>query len=173
MSALDDIRRALTEAYGTGVVLDDLTADDLIKAAVREFELDAQAYPGELAMLRGLVRTLRVVVRPDDVDVREVRRLLHQHSADEGAALASFRTIADRPADTARQAALLNVVLAEGGGWKSGRALRALHQLGFTSIGQSTASHDLAALAAGGHLIRFEEKGVRWYEPAQRESNRA
>jgi len=45
-----------------------------------------EAYDGELAMLRGLVRTLRVVVRPDDADVTEVRRLLHQHVADETAA---------------------------------------------------------------------------------------
>ncbi|MFF7553625.1 hypothetical protein ACFZA9_12145 [Streptomyces olivaceus] len=44
---------------------------------------DGQAYDGELAMLRGLVRTLRVVVRPDDADVAEVRRLLHEHAADE------------------------------------------------------------------------------------------
>lgn len=47
---------------------------------------DGQAYDGELAMLRGLVRTLRVVVRPDGVDVAEVRRLLHHHAADDAEA---------------------------------------------------------------------------------------
>ncbi|MFB8399598.1 hypothetical protein, partial [Streptomyces yangpuensis] len=46
MSALDDIRRALSDAYGTGVALHDLTADDLIRSAVAEFEMDAEAYPG-------------------------------------------------------------------------------------------------------------------------------
>ncbi|AQS70888.1 hypothetical protein B1H29_31915 [Streptomyces pactum] len=50
-----------------------------------------EAYDGELAMLRGLVRTLRVVVRPDDADVNEVRRLLHQHVADETAARQEVR----------------------------------------------------------------------------------
>lgn len=47
---------------------------------------DAEAHDGELAMLRGLVRTLRVVVRPDEVDVDEVRRLLHEHASDAEAA---------------------------------------------------------------------------------------
>lgn len=42
-----------------------------------------EAYDGELAMLRGLVRTLRVIVRPDDADMGEVRRLLWQHTADD------------------------------------------------------------------------------------------
>ncbi|MFF7829773.1 hypothetical protein ACFZCM_31610 [Streptomyces rochei] len=50
-----------------------------------------EAYDGELAMLRGLVRTLRVVVRPDDADMGEVRRLLWQHTADENAARQEVR----------------------------------------------------------------------------------
>jgi|GEM_PF-2161140 len=47
-----------------------------------------QAYDGELPMLRGLVRTLRAVVRDDRADLaqREVRRLLIEHTADERAA---------------------------------------------------------------------------------------
>ncbi|MEU0671310.1 hypothetical protein ABZ330_00160 [Streptomyces sp. NPDC006172] len=80
MSALDDIRRALTEAYGTGVVLHDLTADDLIKAVVVESDLDAEAYPGELAMLRGLVRTLRVAARQGDLAA--VQQALINHAVD-------------------------------------------------------------------------------------------
>lgn len=32
MSALDDVRRALTEAYGTDVIFDGLTVEDLLKA---------------------------------------------------------------------------------------------------------------------------------------------
>ncbi len=49
---------------------------------------DGQAYDGELAMLRSLVRTLRAVVRDDREEVaqREVRRLLYEHAADERAA---------------------------------------------------------------------------------------
>ncbi|WP_328934190.1 MULTISPECIES: hypothetical protein [unclassified Streptomyces] len=44
---------------------------------------DGQAYDGELAMLRGLVRVLRAVVRENDT-LDEVRRLLWQHLADDG-----------------------------------------------------------------------------------------
>ena len=49
---------------------------------------DGQAYDGELAMLRGLVRTLRTVVRPDTADLGEVRRLLHHHATDDATARA-------------------------------------------------------------------------------------
>lgn len=51
---------------------------------------DGQAYDGELAMLRELARTLRTVVRPDNdqVDIAEVRRLLHHHANDDAAARA-------------------------------------------------------------------------------------
>ncbi|MFD5002168.1 hypothetical protein ACFWMV_04600 [Streptomyces mutabilis] len=54
-----------------------------------------EAYDGELAMLRGLVRTLRTVVRSDDADVNEVRRLLHHHVADETAARNTHTTQGD------------------------------------------------------------------------------
>ncbi|MDT0387875.1 hypothetical protein [Streptomyces dubilierae] len=126
--------------------------------------LDTEAYPGELAMLRGLVRTLRVVVRPDTVDVTEVRRLLQQHAGDDALA----RTENDR------QAALLDAIRRDPTGrWKSGRAVKALRQLGYHPISPGTASHDLAALAAAGHLIRHEEPGVRWYEVAPRQAQPA
>ena len=61
---------------------------------------DEQAYDGELAMLRGLVRTLRAVVRDDRADVaqKEVRRLLYEHTADERAA---YEQKSNRPADAA------------------------------------------------------------------------
>lgn len=120
---------------------------------------DAEAYPGELAMLRGLVRTLRVVVRYDD-DVAEVRRLLHQHAADEAAAYAALGDV-----DKARQAALLTGILAAPARrWKSGRAISLLREAGYHPVSPSTASHDLGALAAAGHLVRHEESGVVWYE---------
>jgi hypothetical protein len=50
---------------------------------------DGQAYDGELAMLRGLVDTLRVVVQDGSTAEKqraEVRRLLHQHAGDDAAA---------------------------------------------------------------------------------------
>lgn len=42
-------------------------------------------YPGELAMLRGLVRTLRVTARYGE-DMGEVRQLLVEHASDDEAA---------------------------------------------------------------------------------------
>lgn len=50
---------------------------------------DTEDYPGELAMLRGLVRTLRVVVREDasaEKQRAEVRQLLHEHASDDAEA---------------------------------------------------------------------------------------
>lgn len=71
--------------------------------------------------------------------------------------------------DTDRQAALLNAIRKEPARrWKSGRALALLSRLGYHPISASTASHDLAALAAAGHLTRREQLGVRWYEVARR-----
>ncbi len=52
---------------------------------------DGQAYDGELAMLRGLVRTLRTVVRDGSSAEKtrtEVQRLLWQHAADDATARA-------------------------------------------------------------------------------------
>lgn len=62
------------------------------------------------------------------------------------------------------QAALLDAVLAFGGRWKSGRAVTALRGLGFYPVSPGTASADLRALAAAGHLVMHEKPGVRWYE---------
>jgi hypothetical protein len=126
---------------------------------------DDEAYDGELAMLRGLVRTLRTVVREENT-LPEVRRLLWQHASDDAAARAEATPAAKRQAD------LLTAVLAHGGRWKSGRAVRELRMLGHHPVSPSTASHDLATLAAAGHLVRYEEKGVRWYSVARRGGDR-
>lgn len=85
MSALDDVRNALTKAYGENVVFDGLTVDDLLNALIRDAKLDAEAYPGELAMLVFLVRALRSTVR-EDSSLPEVRRLLWLHASDDAAA---------------------------------------------------------------------------------------
>lgn len=53
---------------------------------------DGQAFDGELAMLRGLVRTLRAAVRPDGADMDEVRRLLWEHQQDANAARSTNTT---------------------------------------------------------------------------------
>jgi hypothetical protein len=55
-----------------------------------------EAYDGELAMLRGLVRTLRATARYGTV--REVQQLLAEHAADDAAArLNATTTPKDRP----------------------------------------------------------------------------
>jgi hypothetical protein len=85
------VHAALSTVQGTvhhlGLVTLQVLTDRVAKAVDPLVTgLDKQAYDGELAMLRGLVRTLRVVVRPDEVDVGEVRRLLHEHDRDEASA---------------------------------------------------------------------------------------
>lgn len=85
MSALDDVRHALTNAYGEDEAIDGLTVDDLINALRVDTKLDAEAYPGQLAMLIFLFRALRSTVREND-SLPEVRRLLWLHAHDDAAA---------------------------------------------------------------------------------------
>ncbi|MEU3219988.1 hypothetical protein [Streptomyces sp. NPDC006971] len=66
---------------GLPVLLDAYRAEVLREAA------EAEAYPGELAMLRGLLGTIQVVARHGS-DMDEVRRLLAEHASDEQAAYA-------------------------------------------------------------------------------------
>lgn len=88
MSARRQIIAALSgDSLGGIATLADVThAEQLADAHAAEvLASDGQAYDGELAMLRGLVRTLRTVVRePNTFD--EVRRLLWEHASDETAA---------------------------------------------------------------------------------------
>lgn len=162
MSALDSVRRALVEAYGKGIVLGDETADDLIKAVVTE--MDAQAYPGELAMLRGLVATLRVVAQHGDL--ADVVKLLDEHQRDEQDAYAEAPAVSDGPAGpTGRVARLLDAIRTARGRWTTARAAQFYrdHQLGpprakWPQI-RTVARGDLRDLAAWGHLVRHEEPG--------------
>lgn len=68
---------------------------------------------------------------------------------------------------TQRRTALLKAVRTEGGRWKSGRAIRLYEHLGYGHLGKSTASRDLLALAAAGHLIHHEADGVRYFVPKE------
>ncbi|MEU9640893.1 hypothetical protein [Streptomyces sp. NPDC048188] len=162
MSAFDDIRRALTDAYGTGMIFDDLTASDLIKAAV------AETYPGELAMLRGLVRVLRTVVR-EDGSLEEARRLLWQHASDESAAYSQAREksspagVDATPADTTRRAQLLYAMSTQGGRWKSGRVTRWYEANGYEGLTVRDARRDLAVLRDRGHIHQHDSAGVRFF----------
>lgn len=140
-------------------------ADENPAAATPEgIAADGQAYDGELAMLRGLVRTLRVVVR-EDVDVAEVRRLLHEHATDEAAAReeATAEAAPATPTDTNRRARLLHEMAYDGGRWKSGDVVRWYETQGLTGLGVRAARHDLAILRDSGAITQHDEKGVRFY----------
>lgn len=147
--------------HGVPELLDEL---DRLRASADTCE----AYDGELATYRELVRTLRVIVRPDDATVDHVRQLLHQHAADDAAARAETKGEGSRTADATpegavRQATLLDAIRANPGGrWKSGRARRALADAGF-EVSRGTAGQDLNRLADAGHLTRHDDKGVTWY----------
>lgn len=64
---------------------------------------------------------------------------------------------------THRRAALLRAIRAEGGRWKSGRAIRLYEHLGYGRVGRHRAARDLLALSAAGHLIRRETDGNRYF----------
>lgn len=73
---------------------------------------------------------------------------------------------ADRDATTAaRRVALLDAVRANpAGGWKPERAAFAMKLAGFGWVSTRTATADLEALAAGGHLTPVTELVVRHYD---------
>ncbi|MFF0790422.1 hypothetical protein [Streptomyces spiralis] len=125
-----------------------------------------EAYPGELEMLRSLVRTLRVVVREDDALMGEVRLLLWQHVSDEASARIqgkSSRAAADAtPTDTNRRARLLHEI-SLGGRWKSGDVVRWYATQGLTGLGVRAARRDLAVLRDSGRLVQHDVKGVRYF----------
>ncbi|MFI1287421.1 hypothetical protein ACH4VM_02735 [Streptomyces sp. NPDC020792] len=118
---------------------------------------EAEAYPGELAMLRGLVRTLRAVVRLDDADMDEVRRLLHHHASDDVVAREEAKGL------TERQARLLDAIRTHGGTWNTHRVL-SLYALTDPDIVQrGTARRDLTALQRAGHLVLVDDPDNRRY----------
>lgn len=66
-----------------------------------------------------------------------------------------------------RRAALLRTIRAEGGRWKTGRAIRLYRRLGYGPVGKQRASQDLKSLRAAGHLIQHDRDGVRYFELAE------
>lgn len=118
---------------------------------------DGQAYDGELAMLRGLVGTLRVVA--EHGDLTEVRRLLDEHKSDEQDA---YTAVPSNAPDTNRRAHLLNAITA-GGRWKPGTVTRWYKTNGYTSCDVHTARQDLAVLRESGAIVQHDEKGVRYF----------
>ena len=95
-----------------------------------------------------------LVPRPGDASLLDLVTLAARHECKPG----------DGDADR-RSVLLSEIRMDPTGRWKSGRAVKALRARGIHPVSMSTASHDLAALAADGHLVMHEEPGVRWYEP--------
>lgn len=163
MSALDDIRRALTDTYGTGIVFDGLTADDLITNAVAENQLDAQIYPGELLMLRGLVRVLRSHALVHG-DLAAVQKALIDHAADDSHARDLEKARTSAPATRDRRQILLGRITTELGQWTTRRTSRTYQALGITGVFRSAVRADLSALHKAGHLdLHDENPGCRFY----------
>lgn len=133
----------------------------------------SEAYPGELDMLRTLVRTLRVVARLDDA-TSEVRRLLWQHAGDDAAAREaegkSSRPAVDAtPGPTGRAARLLDAIRTSRGRWTTTRAAHLYVDNQLVPRGtlwpqvRTAARSDLRDLAAWGHLVRHEEPGRQYF----------
>lgn len=165
-------RDKLTTIYGPS---SELLREDLDAYRAEVLAEDGQAYDGELAMLRGLVRTLRAVVGADDADMAEVRRLLWQHAnGDDAAARTEAEGKSSRQADatpgpTGRVARLLDAIRTGRGRWTTTRALRfyrdnvrALDHWPDSRL-RTIARSDLRDLAAGGHLVRHEEPGRQYF----------
>ncbi|MFI1562140.1 hypothetical protein ACH4ZX_03600 [Streptomyces sp. NPDC020490] len=125
----------------------------------------SEDYPGELAMLRGLVRTLRVEVRADDASLDTVRQRLWQHVEDERAARTEAKSSrADAvPGLTDRQARLLDAIRTHRGEWTTRRVI---HLYALTDPGvvqRGTARRDLEALHRAGHLVLVDTPDNRHY----------
>ncbi|MFE0329030.1 hypothetical protein ACFW08_20055 [Streptomyces sp. NPDC058960] len=137
-----------------------------------------EAFPGELEMLRGLVLTLRTVVRENNT-LPEVRRLLWQHAADEAAAHAELKEKSSpagadaTPGLSDRQARLLDAIRTHGGEWTTRRVL---HLFALTDPGvvqRGTARRDLTALHRAGHLVLVDDPDKRHYTLSTRKDGRS
>lgn len=80
MTALESLTEVFGEG-GHGENAEPFAREVLAEHRSEVLAADGQAYDGELSMLRGLVRTLRVVARQSDLG--EVQRLLIHHAVDD------------------------------------------------------------------------------------------
>lgn len=125
-----------------------------------------EAYPGELAMLHGLVATLRVVA--EHGDLTDVRQLLDEHQRDERDAYAEAGEMSSREADatpglTERQARLLDAIRTHGGEWTTRRVLGFFALTDPGVVQRGTARRDLATLHRAGHLVLVDDPDKRHY----------
>lgn len=133
---------------------------------------DGHAYPGELAMYRSLVRTLRVVVRDSgsaEKQRAEVCQLLHEHAADDAAARAQAPRQGSRTADPdqvsareARLAQLLDTIRSRPGKWTTG-LVQGIRRTTGGPVQRGTARRDLDELHRRGHLAKHGAGDGRYY----------
>ena len=126
---------------------------------------DGQAYPSELAMLHGLIATLRAVAEHGDLN--DVRKLLEEHQTDHAAARAETHTVPAGP--TGRVAQLLDAIRTARGRWTTVTAfrfyrdhIRSLDHIPNTQL-RAVARGDLRDHTTWGHLARHEEPGRQYY----------
>ncbi|MFJ8345117.1 hypothetical protein ACIQ9J_01820 [Streptomyces sp. NPDC094153] len=125
---------------------------------------DGQAYDGELAMLRGLVATLRAVAEHGDLS--DVRKLLAEYQRDDAQARAEGKS--SQPADATprlagRRARLLDAIRTHGGRWDVGRVLDLYELTEPGHIQRVTARRDLGYLQWCGHLKQRGPENNRSY----------
>ncbi|MEU6229947.1 hypothetical protein [Streptomyces sp. NPDC047042] len=178
MSARRLIISALSENRlgGIATLHDVTTAGQLVDAHRREvLAADGQAYDGELAMLRSLVRTLRTVVRENDT-LAEVRRLLWEHASDETAAhketRENGRSKADATPDTSREARLaqlLDTIRTRPGKWTTG-LVQGVRRTTGGPVQRGTARRDLDELHRRGHLAKHGAGDGRYYTLRRKDS---
>ncbi|MFC9681332.1 hypothetical protein [Streptomyces sp. NPDC056948] len=141
----------------------------------------AEKYPGELEMFRGLVRTLRTVVRENNT-FDEVRRLLWEHATDEAAAHAEAREKSSpdgadaTPEETsireARLAQLLDTIRTHRGAWTPSR-VQELRRFTGGPTQRNTARRHLAELHRRGHLNQHGPEDGRFYTLKLRKDSRS
>jgi hypothetical protein len=182
MSARRQIIAALSEDSMGGIAtLHDVAhAEQLVDAHRTEvLAADGQAYDGELAMLRGLVNTLRVITRHDG-SLAEVWRLLVEHTRDDAAArekATDVQSATATPGPTGRVAQLLDAIRTHRGEWTTKRVqdLYRLSPLSPPNAPEGRLRHvargDLRDLHAWGHLVLHEDTGRRFYTLATRKDS--
>ncbi|MFI6251455.1 hypothetical protein [Streptomyces sp. NPDC051016] len=168
MSARDELIEIVTrDPQSSGG--DTTWATDLVDAHQAEvLAADGQAYDGELAMLRTLIRTLRAVARTDD-PLPELRRLLWLHAEDDAGARNQADgkntrpTAAATPGLTLRQTRLLSAIRTHGGEWTTRRVLGLYALTDPSVVHRGTARRDLATLQRAGHLVLVDDPDNRHY----------
>jgi hypothetical protein len=161
-AARADILAGLRASADT--TIGDASPEELLDRYRAEFE----AYPGELAMLRGLVGVLRVVAKHGDM--AEVQRLLAEHIRDEQAAYSEEKATPTTGASVTPQlddrlGRLADHILSHGGEWTTGKAHRWLVAEVDPGVSRHRARYALQDLAAAGYLTEHDRSGRRTYTP--------